>query len=243
MPKRKLFITHAGELAHRLVCAIQRDGLVLQFLRAYAGKYSRPKLVADPFRILELQRTIGREACLLAAVELRRALPRALASAPGRALRPGEAAFAETFCREFLSSLERAMDWAPADVAAELASFRRDLELYGEWSLRPEARGRAVGAHESPFPDRCAILLDPAMMEQARRAASELETAISRTATRLLACLGGSRAEGSKANPSKRRARRRAREAARPTRIPQNGKATKSRRRPRRLGKTSKTGR
>ena len=46
--KRKLFITHAGELANRLVRAVERDGLVAEFVRSYAARHGRRKLVDDP---------------------------------------------------------------------------------------------------------------------------------------------------------------------------------------------------
>lgn len=46
------------------------------------------------------------------------------------------------------------------------------------------------GAGKSPFPDRCALILDPSMMDQARKAATEFEAEISRLAARMFAQLG-----------------------------------------------------
>ncbi len=77
--KRKLFIMHAQELAHRLVHSIAHGGLVEQFVRSYAERYNRRKLTGDPLRLRELESTIGREALLAIAVEVRRLAPRAFA--------------------------------------------------------------------------------------------------------------------------------------------------------------------
>ena len=166
---------------------IERDGLVAEFVRSYGARYGRRKLLTEPVHLHELERTIGREALFVAIVEIRRLLPRVFASGPGGTLRPDEATLCDAFYVEFLASLERALEWPPADAATEAASFRRDLEMYRQWSNRSEAPSRAA---ESPFPDRCAILLDPAMMDQARRAGASFEVDIARATARILGRLG-----------------------------------------------------
>jgi hypothetical protein len=135
----------------------------------------------------------------------------------GSKLSPKDTAFSEAFYAEFLASLGRSLEWRPAETAAESAAFRRDLEMYERWNNRTPARPRVHTpgpaddkskvdpAHyppnvygvpipdiprEGPFADRCALLLDPAMMEQARRAASEFEVEIGRAAARMFAQLG-----------------------------------------------------
>jgi hypothetical protein len=200
--KRKLFIMHAQELAHRLVHSIAHGGLVEQFVRSYAERHNRRKLTGDSLRLRELESTIGREALLAIAVEVRRLAPRAFAqggSAPG----PQEIALGETFFAEFVASLGRALDWAAADVPSEMRALERDLEMYWGWSHRsgapPTARSRRRGSgsgSEGPFPDRCAILLDPPMMEQARRAAAAFETDVVREGIRAFDRLGRHHAGG-----------------------------------------------
>ncbi len=114
--KRKLFIMHAQELAHRLVHTIEHGGLVAQFVHAYAERYNRRKLTGDAVRLRELESTIGREALLAIAVEVRRLAPHAFAQ--GRAgAGPQEIALGETFFAEFVASLGRALDWPAADAA------------------------------------------------------------------------------------------------------------------------------
>jgi len=198
--KRKLFITHAGELAHRLVRAVERDGLVAELVRSYAERHGRRKVAADPARLRELERTLGREALLVMTIEIRRLLPRTFASGPGGALRPEEATLCDAFYAEFLASLERAIEWPPAEAATEAASFQRDLDMYRQWSNRSAAPSRAA---ESPFPDRCAILLDPAMMEQARRTGAGFEVELTHTAAKMLGQLGRSAVKAARRAPGK----------------------------------------
>ncbi len=102
----------------------------------------------------------------------------------------------------------------PAKPPSETQMFRRDLEMYRRWGQRPAAAVSAGRAGESPFRDRCALLLDPAMMEQARRGAADFESEILRTAAQRFRQLGRShvssarspRHRGAKA-PRRRRAK------------------------------------
>ena len=189
--KRKLFIMHAGELANRLVHAFKHNGLVVAFVRRYAQRYKRAKLISDPERIRELELTIGREALLSVAVEIRRLVPRAFTDGT-RSAAVEQATLADAFFAEFVAALGRSLDWPSDDVAAERQALERDLEMYWRWRQRSAAASyaRRSSVGESPFPDRCAILLDPPMMEQARRAAAEFETEALRTGARILDRLG-----------------------------------------------------
>ena len=58
-------------------------------------------------------------------------------------------------------------------------------------------------AAESPFPDRCAILLDPAMMEQARRAGAGFEVDATHAAARMLGQLGRGAVRATRRSPRK----------------------------------------
>ena len=190
---RKLFLTHAGELAHRFVRDVGRDGLVTRFVRSYAERHGRQGLLSDPARLPELASTIGREALLVMAADVRDSQAQAFAHGPKGVLRPDDAAFIEAFYAEFLASLARGFDWSSGEASAEAEMFRRDLEMYRRWGQRPGPAAGAGRAGESPFRDRCALLLDPAMMEQARRGAVEFEGEILRTAARRFRQLAGRR--------------------------------------------------
>ena len=136
--KRKLFIMHAGELANSLVHALKHHGLVANFVRDYAQRYHRPKLVAEPDRISELETTIGREALLSIAVEVRRLAPAAFADGL-RSPSIEQMALADAFFAEFVASLGRALDWSLADVPTEEQALERDLEMYWRWRQRSSA--------------------------------------------------------------------------------------------------------
>jgi hypothetical protein len=91
-------------------------------------------------------------------------------------LKPTEITALNLFRDSFLDSVEQIMNWEEAEKAA----FLRDCELYRKVS---ELR-RAAPANKSlkkdsaaslPFVDRCALVLDASMFEQARKALLDLQ--------------------------------------------------------------------
>ncbi len=83
------------------------------------------------------------------------------------------------------------LHWSDADAN----EFWHDLELYeklsgGQLSAAAQPRrppSRAAGANASgPFVDRTALLLDPSLMEQARRAAAKFQVELNGAADRVL---------------------------------------------------------
>ena len=217
--RRKLFLTHAGELAHLLLRDVGRDGLVARFARTYAEHHGRRGLLSDPARLPELESTIGREALLVMAADLRRHLSREFRAGGSGTLRAEEASFVDGFYAEFLAALIRGLRWSATEAGGETEMFRRDLEMYRRWGNRPAPISIAMRADdsESPFADRCALLLDPAMMEQARRAAAEFEKQVLLTVARRFGQLGRSaifttraarRPQKKSAKPRKQSARR-----------------------------------
>ena len=74
-------------------------------------------------------------------------------------------------------------------VYPDLEEFWRDLELYENLASREPRRqpGRTTRAIASgPFVDRTALLLDPSLMEQARRAAAKFQLELNAAAERVL---------------------------------------------------------
>jgi len=186
---RKLFLSHAGELAHLLVKAIDREGLVVQFIRTYAEKHRRPKITANTERLHEMATTISRESLLLISAEIHPLLRRALGTQPNR--QSGDPEWTEIFYSEFLESLGRALDWPKSDIEAEAKAFARDLGIYSSWLERnPKLHAQGKLSDSAPFPDRCAILLDPAMMEQGRRAAALFQGDLLRLGAQIFGRLG-----------------------------------------------------
>jgi hypothetical protein len=137
-----------------------------------------------------MERTISREALLLISADVRRLLPRAFGLS--RNPRPEDLALCDGFYAEFLEALGRALEWPFAEAESESQAFRKDLEIYAGWRERNPiaAMTRKASRDKSPFPDRCAILLDPGMMEQARRAAKQFQSDLLRLGTRIFGQLG-----------------------------------------------------
>ena len=117
-------------------------------------------------------------------VEVRRLLPRFYGKVSSSKLKQDEKETIEVFLREWNAALGRAWNWQ----AEDRDRFARDLALYTDFGSRDIApknsrtRGKArlkakqkvqrsKRQDEPPFVGRVALLLDPSMIDQARRAA------------------------------------------------------------------------
>jgi hypothetical protein len=195
---RKLFPSYGSAVAQALCHAIEREGLVRNFVAGYAKEFDRRAVAATAARIHELESTIGREALLAMVIEIREQLPRFFGKRRGAEVGESQAAAAEAFFEQFFYALGRVERWSEE----EAAEFMRDLDLYSRMgpqhvATAPAPRSRAgetVRTRESPakverfpFPDRCALLLDPSMMEKARRAADRFHGELIHAAGKILA--------------------------------------------------------
>jgi hypothetical protein len=115
-------------------------------------------------------------------VAQKRALP---AGATATRLRTAELQVLNLFREQFFAALSQALRWTPDD----LAEFSRDYDLYQTIAARvgdvQTPRG-AKGAVTGPFVDRCGLLVDPSMLEQARRAAGKFQAQLDATAEGVL---------------------------------------------------------
>jgi hypothetical protein len=171
---RKLFPSYGGALANSLLAAVERGRLAEGFVAAYVAEHNRREILGGPSRDRELSETIGREVMLAMIQEVRRILPGFFGRPRRSASRAEEQEVMEAFSRELLATLDRA--WHPA--AEDRRQFRRDLAFYTEFAARQakaaaSRKHRKVQEEESPFVGRIALLLDPSMLEQARRAARD----------------------------------------------------------------------
>lgn len=208
MPLRPREIAvRAREAATLLLRALDQNEMVQRFLDMYAAEYRRPGRADQPGHYRDQLETIRREAILSMVQRLERALPKRLdvhvpvqpaqrrtkprprrkgtkSKSPRSAARKRGWDFAipilDLFREEFFVALGQALNWTEEDAN----EFWRDLELYEKLSETGNERHfkhatRPIAA--GPFVDRVAFLLDPSLMEQARRAASkfhrELDTA------------------------------------------------------------------
>jgi len=184
---RKLFPIYGSAIANNMLSAIQRDRVVDRFVAAYVAQHDRRGILGGPARERELAETMGREILLAMIVEVREALPIFFGKKQKNKLKTGEMEAIDSFSRELLAALARAQNWNGEDRR----QFRRDLSLYSDFSARQEvaAKSRKSGKtpeEEAPFIARVALLLDPSMLEEARRAARKFHGGVGLLARKLL---------------------------------------------------------
>lgn len=159
--------------------AVWGEHLAGQFLQKYARDFQRDDVLAYSDRVRELTSILEREILLAICAQVSLLLAERLRLMPRRRFQPHSPADdPEKYLRDLLAGIGRARHWTAGDVV----EFRGELNLYRE-IIHAESRKRlrTLGAARvspisasGPFVDRCAFLLDPSMMENARRAAAQL---------------------------------------------------------------------
>jgi hypothetical protein len=184
---RKLFPIYGSALANNMLVALVHDRVVDQFVAAYVAQHERRGILGGPARDRELAETIGREILLAMIVEVREALPAFFGKRQKSKPKNEEGEAIDAFFRELSAALARAQNWNGEDRR----QFRRDLSLYSGFSGRQKmvATARKKGKarpEEAPFIARVALLLDPSMLEEARRAARKFHSGVGLLARKLL---------------------------------------------------------
>lgn len=212
MPYRpRELVVRAREAAALLLASLDRNEMVERFLDMYAAEFRRPGRADQPGLYREQRETIRREAILAMVLRVESALPAHLkvrvtmrrparrtkskkakkgkkSRSPRKPLRASlEIAFPllDLFREEFFVALGQALNWSEEGAR----EFWHDLELYERLSVqqaRPRSRARAHSGVTGPFVDRTALLLDPSLMEQARRAAGKFQWELDSAADRVL---------------------------------------------------------
>jgi len=188
MPRaRKLFPIYGSALANNMLSLIVHDRIVDRFVTDYVAEHDRRGILGGPARERELAETIGREILLAMIVEVREVLPAFFGKKTKSKLKSEEKEAIDAFLREFLAALARAQNWNGEDRK----QFRRDLALYSDFNTRRErvSRIRKKGKppeEEPPFLARVALLLDPSMLEQARRASRKFHGGVGLLARKIL---------------------------------------------------------
>jgi hypothetical protein len=210
MPYRpRELVVRAREAAALLLATLDHNEMVQRFLDVYAAENRRPGRADQPSHYREQLETIRREAILAMVLRIESALPARLKiSVTVRAVtrrlskkshkdrqktkskKPAKAGLElafpllDLFREEFFVALGQALEWSDADAQ----DFWRDLELY-ERLTRPQPRRQATAGRafaSGPFVDRAGLLLDPSLMDQARRAASKFQLELDAAADRVL---------------------------------------------------------
>jgi len=184
---RKLFPIYGSALANNMFTALGRGRVVDRFVAAYVAEYDRAAILGGASRDRELAETIGREAMLAMIHEVPQVLPRFFGKKQHATLREEEKEAMDAFFLELMAALGRVWGWN----AQDRRQFGHDLDMYSESAARPVkvAKGRKRGklrGEDPPFIGRVALLLDPSMLDQARRAAREFHEDVRRLARKIL---------------------------------------------------------
>ena len=184
---RKLFPIYGSALANNMFTALGRGRVVDRFVAAYVAEYNRAAILGGASRDRELAETIGREAMLAMIHEVPQVLPRFFGKKQHATLKEEEKTAMDAFFLELMAALGRVWGWN----AQDRRQFGHDLDLYSECAARPVkvAKGRKRGKvreEDPPFIGRVALLLDPSMLDQARRAAREFHADVRRLARKIL---------------------------------------------------------
>jgi hypothetical protein len=211
MPYRpRELVVRAREAAFFLLAALDHNEMVQRFLDMYAAEYRRPGRADQPVAYREQLQTIRREAILAMTLRVEAALPTRLKvhvsvrDARKRPAKKGKKGskiaqrkksrsagldiaipLLDLFREEFFVALGQSLDWSQDD--AQL--FWRDYSLYEKLSgkdSRANGRQAARGNASGPFVDRTAMLLDPSLMDQARRAAGKFQLELNTAADGVL---------------------------------------------------------
>lgn len=214
MPYRpRELVIRAREAATLLLATLDRNEMVPRFLDMYAAENRRPGRADQPAHYREQLETIRREAILAMVLRTEAALPTKLKvhvvvrsaktrSGPRAKLKKGKKGakgkvkkkkparggidlaipLLDLFREEFFVAIGQALRWTDEDAQ----SFWHDLELYEALSANEPRRQARRAIASGPFVDRTALLLDPSLMEQARRAAGKFQAELDAAADRVL---------------------------------------------------------
>jgi hypothetical protein len=209
-------VIRAREAATLLLSTLDRDELVPRFLDIYAAENRRPGRADAPALYREQLTTIRREAILAMVLRAESIFPSRLKvhvsvktsaparkkggkagkgakgkkkAAPKKALRKQGWDLAipllDLFREEFFVALGQALRWSDDEAQA----FWRDLDLYEALTAAEpkKKQSRTIRpAPSGPFVDRTAMILDPSLMDQARRAASRFQAELNAAADKAL---------------------------------------------------------
>jgi hypothetical protein len=211
MPYRpRELVVRAREAAARLLATLDHNEMVPRFLDMYAAENRRPGRADQPAHYREQLETIRRESLLAMVMRAEAALPtrlkvrvvvretkRRVKSKKGKQTAKGKRSkktnarkpgldlaipLLDLFREEFFVALGQALRWTDEDAQA----FWHDLELYESLAANEPRRPARRAIVSGPFVDRTALLLDPSLMEQARRAAGKFQLELDAAADRVL---------------------------------------------------------
>ena len=167
----QLLAARARTAARAVVGLVLEEDRAARFLQRYVSDYQRQGVLGEAEQKAELLAAVERESLLLVAACIERNLPRVTRA---RIPRHAQAGAVTGFRQAFLTFLGGSLAWD----GDERESFRRDLAMYVRLAEREADRIGTRPGHvpaAGAFVDRCAFLVDPSMMAQAREAAARYQ--------------------------------------------------------------------
>lgn len=174
----------AAALAKELSEALIRERIVPRFVDSYVVENGRQALQVHASLYKDLLALLQREAFLALSVRALEMVCNEPRLAGRGKPRPMPRRDATAFRRKYLAALTRQQAWTAGDAL----DFQRDLQLYEDLLAREASSRRSRKPFEAanhPFVDRCAFLLDPSFMENARLAASKTLTSLEELAAQV----------------------------------------------------------
>jgi hypothetical protein len=165
--------TPPRELAKQLLHALKTGRVASTFLESYAKQFDRPEATAHPERRRELEAMLDREMLLAMTAHIARVADANARRASSRRAPRTRNADPTIFLRDLVAAIAKESNWTAGDAM----EFRGDLEIYRRLTAAVASRASSTRSRivvAGPFVDRCAILLDPSMIENASRAAGKL---------------------------------------------------------------------
>ncbi len=174
-------------LARAVIGYLERERVAERFIDTYVGKFAREALRADPNQYRELIASIRRELLVALSASSLARLPRYFLQKKGLGSGIAGRRTEHQFRKDFFLSLATERGWEEQDRE----QFEGDVKSYAATAAVPKLPqpGEVAPQHaapSAPFVERCALLLDPSFLDQARSAAEKWIREIEQAAEDLL---------------------------------------------------------
>lgn len=174
-------------LARMMLEYLERERVAPRLIDAYVKRFDRQALRADPAQYRELIASISRELLVALSASTLARLPRYFLEKKLKEIAAPDRKSEHQFRKDFFLALASELGWE----AQDREQFESDVKSYAMTVAVPKPpRPGEVGAQHAPpsapFVERCALLLDPSFLDQARSAAEKWIGEIEKAAEDLL---------------------------------------------------------
>ncbi len=166
---------------------LEGEWVVPRFIDAYVTRFDRRALLANPTQRRELIASINRELLVALSASSLARLPRYFLMKKQKRIASPDRRSEHQFRKDFFLALASELHWEVQDreqLEADVKSYATTVAV-----PRPPQPGEVGAPHpppSAPFIERCALLLDPSFLDQARYAAEQWIPDIEKAAEDLL---------------------------------------------------------